>query len=98
MMKDRFGIDWTNIRGSHFWARPQLNRRLFFRHISSAVGGYFLLPSRPTESIACAAGSPIGTAKNIIFVLMSWRAQPLGYVRFERRRLDAVVHGSDLIR
>lgn len=71
MMKDRFGIDWTNIRGSHFWARPQLNRRLFFRHISSAVGGYFLLPSRPTESIACAAGSPIGTAKNIIFVLMS---------------------------
>jgi uncharacterized protein DUF1501 len=70
-MKDRFGIDWSNKTGSFFWARPQLNRRMFFRHSASAVGGYFLLPSRPMETIARAAASPIGTAKNVIFVLMA---------------------------
>lgn len=71
MLKDRFGVDWNNVKGSQFWARPQLNRRLFFRHLSSAVGGYFLLPSRPMEAVAQAAGSPVGTAKNVIFVLLS---------------------------
>jgi hypothetical protein len=71
VMKDRFGIDWTNIKGSQFWARPQLSRRLFFRHIASAVGGYFLMPTRPMETVAQAAASPIGKAKNVIFVLMS---------------------------
>ena len=70
-MRDRFGIDWSNKRGSFFWARPQLNRRMFFRHTASAVGGYFLLPSRPMETIARAAASPIGTAKNVIFILMA---------------------------
>jgi hypothetical protein len=70
-MKDRFGIDWSGKQGSFFWARPQLNRRMFFRHTASAVGGYFLLPSRPMEAIARAASSPIGTAKNVIFVLMA---------------------------
>ena len=29
-MRDRFGIDWSNIKGSHFWARPQLSRRFVF--------------------------------------------------------------------
>lgn len=70
-MKNRFGIDWTKVKGSNFWSRPQLNRRVFFRHIASAVGGYFLLPGRPMETVAKAAASPIGTAKNVIFVLMS---------------------------
>lgn len=70
-MKDRFGIDWSNIKGSRFWARPQLSRRLFFRHTASAVGGYFLMPSRPMETIARAAVRPMGVAKNVIFVLMS---------------------------
>src|SRR5436190_22143552 len=70
-MKDRFGIDWSNIKGSRFWARPQLSRRLFFRHITSAVGGYFLLPSRPMEVVARAASRPVATARNVIFVLMS---------------------------
>ena len=51
-MKDRFGIDWSGKQGSFFWARPELNRRMFFRHTASAVGGYFLLPSRPMEAIA----------------------------------------------
>jgi hypothetical protein len=44
---------------------------VFFRHLSSAVGGYFLLPERPMERIARAAGTPIGKAKNCIFVLLS---------------------------
>jgi hypothetical protein len=70
-MRDRFGIDWSSIKGSKFWARPQLSRRLFFRHIGSAVGGYFLMPSRPLETLAKAAASPIGAAKNVIFVLMA---------------------------
>ena len=69
-MKDRFGVD-DSASGTNFWARPQISRRLFFRHVASTVGGYFLLPSRPMETIAQAAGRPIGTAKNVIFVLMS---------------------------
>src|SRR6187551_1474015 len=70
-MKNRFGFNWNSIRGTHFWRRPQVNRRMFFRHASAAVGGYFLLPSRPMETVAKAAVAPKGTAKNCIFILMS---------------------------
>jgi Protein of unknown function (DUF1501) len=70
-MKDRFGYDWSQTPGTHFWKKPQMGRRVFFRHIASAVGGYFLMPSRPMESIARAAVTPKGTAKNCIFILMS---------------------------
>jgi hypothetical protein len=69
-MKNRFGVDWSNITGTFFWRQPELSRRLFFRHASSAVAGYFLLPTRPMETVAKAAASPIGKAKNVIFVLM----------------------------
>ncbi|MBI4877518.1 MAG: DUF1501 domain-containing protein [Acidobacteria bacterium] len=48
-----------------------MGRRMFFRHTGAAVGGYFLLPARPWEVSARAAVSPIGTAKNCIFVLLS---------------------------
>jgi hypothetical protein len=71
MSKDRFGVDWSGIGGTHFWERPQIGRRLFFRHAGAAIGGYFLMPSRPLETVAKAASSPVGTAKNCIFVLMS---------------------------
>lgn len=53
---------------------PMLNRfgrRLFFRHLGSAVGGYFLLPGRPAETIARAAAVPVATAKSCILVLMT---------------------------
>lgn len=70
-MKDRFGIDWSTTAGSQFWSRPALSRRLFFRHAASALGGYLLMPSRPLETVARAGVSPVGTAKNVIFVLMS---------------------------
>ena len=70
-MKDRFGIDWSNVTGTLFWRRPHLSRRLFFRHVSSALAGYFLLPGRPLETIAKAAAAPKGTAKNCIFILMA---------------------------
>lgn len=70
-MKDRFGNDWSKIPGTWFWKAPQLGRRMFFRHVASAVGGYFLLPSRPMETIAKAAPSTINTAKNVIFILMA---------------------------
>ena len=70
-MKDRFGIDWSNVKGTHFWRGAHMGRRMFFRHAASALGGYFLLPSRPQGSVAQAAPSLIGTAKYCIFVLMS---------------------------
>jgi hypothetical protein len=58
-------------RGTFFWKQPQLTRRLFFRHAGSAVAGYFLLPSRPVETVARAAVTPIRMARNCIFVLMA---------------------------
>ena len=70
-MKDRFGIDWSNAQGTRFWRRPHLGRRMFFRHLASAVGGYMLLPTRPAESIARASVATKGTAKNVILILMS---------------------------
>lgn len=70
-MKDKFGIDWNGVSGTWFWRRPHTNRRLFFRHIASAVGGYFLLPGRPMETVAKAGVSTLSTAKNVIFIHMS---------------------------
>lgn len=69
--KDRFGVDWSRFPGTRFWRRPHLGRRMFFRHMASAVGGYMLLPSRPSETIARASVNLKGTAKNCIFILMS---------------------------
>ena len=69
-MRDRFGIDWSKIQGTPFWQKPQLSRRMAFRHMASAVGGYMLMPSRPMESVAQAAVKPKGTAKNCIFFMM----------------------------
>ncbi len=69
-MKDRFGFDGSDIQGTQFWRRPVIGRRLFFRHAASAVGGYFLLPSLTTETVARAAAPTKGTAKNCIFILM----------------------------
>jgi hypothetical protein len=71
-MRDRFGIDWDETRGTRFWKRPHLlGRRMFFRHLAAGVGGYFLLPTRPAETIARAAVTPKGTAKSCILILMS---------------------------
>jgi hypothetical protein len=70
-MKDRFGNDWSRIRGTQFWRLPHLSRRVFFRHAVSALAGYYLLPSRPMETIAKAAPATIGTAKNCIFILLT---------------------------
>lgn len=70
-MKDRFGFDASKHPTSFFWARPTVHRRMFFRHMAAAVGGYFLMPSRPWERVAKAGASPIGTAKKVIFILMA---------------------------
>lgn len=69
-MKDRFGFDWSGISGTLPWRKPHLSRRIFFRHLSAAVAGYTLMPSRPMETVARAA-TPISKAKNCIFFLMS---------------------------
>ncbi|MGH9659478.1 MAG: DUF1501 domain-containing protein [Bryobacteraceae bacterium] len=54
-----------------YWSRPQIGRRMFFRHVTSAVGGYFLLPGRPMETVARAAVPTKNTAKNCIFLLLT---------------------------
>ncbi len=69
--KTKFGVDWGKVAGTRFWRRPVVGRRLFFRHLASAIGGFYLLPSRPLETVAKAAVRPIGTAKNCIFILMT---------------------------
>ncbi len=69
--KDRFGFDWSKIKGTWFWKGPHVSRRAFFRHAASAVGGYYLLPSRPMETVAKGAATPLGRAKNCILVLMN---------------------------
>jgi hypothetical protein len=60
----------TPTKGSFFWRAPHLSRRVMFRHMASALGGYFLLPTPKLEA-AASGGTPIGTAKKVIFVLMS---------------------------
>ena len=66
-MKDQFGNDVNRPVGLRFWKRPLTNRRMFFRHAASAVGGYMLLPSLKAQP----AMTPVGPAKNVIFVLMT---------------------------
>ena len=69
--KSKFGVDWSKVKGTRFWTRPQIGRRMFFRNVATAVGGYWLLPSRPMETLAKGAGRPIGSAKNVIFILLT---------------------------
>ncbi|MGH9721541.1 MAG: DUF1501 domain-containing protein [Bryobacteraceae bacterium] len=69
-MKDRFGFDWSGIGGTQFWRRPMLGRRMFFRHVASAVGGYMLLPGRPMETVARAGVATKNAARNCIFIFM----------------------------
>ena len=47
----------------------QIGRRMFFRHMATAVTGYLFLPSR--AKLASAAVPTVGTAKNVIFVLLT---------------------------
>ena len=69
-MKDRFGFDWSGVTGAPYWSKPQLGRRMFFRHVASAVAGYLLLPGRSLERVAKASVLPKGTAKNVVFIMM----------------------------
>jgi hypothetical protein len=68
--KDRFGKDWSKATRSRFWRAPHWSRRVFFKHMATAMSGYFLLPRNPLEGVAQAAATPINTAKNCIFVLL----------------------------
>ncbi len=66
-MKNRFGVDWNKAKGSPFWNRPALDRRVFFRHAGAALAGSFFLPAQ----LAKAAPSPGGNARNVVFVLLA---------------------------
>jgi hypothetical protein len=68
--KDRFGFNENGQPGTRFWRGPHLGRRLFFRHMASAVGGYFVLPGGPLEQVAQAAPATQATAEFVIFVMM----------------------------
>jgi len=81
-MKDRFGFDWDGIPGTLFWRKPHLGRRLFFRHLGAAVGGYFLFPGSAGETVARAA-TPIAKAKNVIFVQMNGGASHIDTFDFK---------------
>lgn len=70
-MKDRFGFDWSGIRGTRFWSNPHFSRRVFFRHLATAVGGYYLMPSRPMETVARAGVSTRNAADQCIFIHMA---------------------------
>ncbi|MBM3725197.1 MAG: DUF1501 domain-containing protein [Acidobacteria bacterium] len=70
-MKNRFGFDWSGITGQPFLRAPHWSRRVFFRHLASGIGGYYLAPSRPLETVARAAVSPIATAKSCILIMMA---------------------------
>ena len=50
--KDRFGFDENAAPGTRFWRGPHLGRRVFFRHMAAAVGGYFVLPGGALEQVA----------------------------------------------
>jgi hypothetical protein len=65
------GASWSGIAGTRFWRGAHWSRRIFFRHLASALGGYFLMPRRPGESVARAAVNTRKSAKNVVFVLMS---------------------------
>ena len=82
-MKDRFGFDWSGVSGAPYWSKPQLGRRMFFRHVASSVAGYLLLRGGPLERVAKAAVSPKGTAKERGLHHDAGCAQPHGHVRFE---------------
>lgn len=66
-MKNRFGVDWSKAKGSQFWNRPALDRRVFFRHAGAALAGSFFLPAH----LAKAAPAPGGHARNVVFVLLA---------------------------
>ena len=59
--------------GTQFWRSPHFcgSRRMFFRHLTAGVGGYFLLPQLATETVAHAAVTTRGTARQVIFIMMA---------------------------
>jgi hypothetical protein len=69
-MKDHFGFDWSGLKGAPYWSKPQLGRRMFFRHASSAVAGYLLMRGGVLEKVGKAAVTTKNTAKNVIFIMM----------------------------
>ena len=72
-----------------------LGRRMFFRHVASAVGGYFLMPTRPMETIAKAA---LYTAMGEAGISKIQLARQLGVDEKEVRRLLDPHYGSKLPR
>src|SRR5258708_11129382 len=56
---------------------PKLGRRMFFRHMATALSGYFFLPGRRGETVARAAAAPVGTAKDVIYIFLTGAPSPI---------------------
>jgi hypothetical protein len=67
-------LDLNRIQGTFFWKQPALSRRVFFRHLATAVTGYYLMPQRPLETVALAAPTLQNKAKNVVFVFLGGAA------------------------
>lgn len=61
-MKNRFGVDWSKARGTQFWSRPAMDRRVFFRHSGAALAGSFFLPRVAARAAVTASGQARNTA------------------------------------
>ena len=68
MKHDSFGNTSRHRSGTHFWKRPALDRRVFFRHLGAAVTGSYFLPALAP---AVKAAETPAKAKNVIFILMA---------------------------
>ena len=70
-----------------FFARPHMSRRGLFRSAAGLAGSFLLPGSRPAVAQNLAA-APKGTAKNLIFILMS--GGPSQVDTFDLKMLDGV--------
>ena len=55
-----------------FWERPTLSRRQLFRILGTGISGYALYElARPLRLMASLPVTPVNTAKNCIYILLS---------------------------
>ena len=70
---------------------PIINRRIFFKIAATGVAGYFVSPMEAfsqTSATWTQNATVLGTAKNVIFVLLARSAKPIRHVRPARWSMD----------
>jgi hypothetical protein len=101
-MANKRSIDQRNS-GTHFWNAPHFGtRRMLFRHLAAGVGGYFLLPQGPMETIARAADhTREARAKQVIFIMLAGAPSQVDTFDLKEgpwtpRRFEPTTYGDDL--